>query len=64
MAFFNINVGHVDINLVLFIPTIYHVSFLRFRCNDRDQNGKRFSVKGLKRIKIKCRDSNENSLKI
>ena len=28
--FFIINLGHVDINLVLFIPVICHVSFFRF----------------------------------
>ena len=28
--FFTINLGHMKINLVLFIPTVCHVSFLRF----------------------------------
>ena len=32
----------MDINLILFIPAICHVSFLRFWYNDKDQNEKRF----------------------
>ena len=40
---FIINVGHMDINLVLFISVICYVSFLRFWCNGKNQNGKRFS---------------------
>jgi len=40
--FFIINLGHVDINLVLFIPIVCHVSFLCFWCNGRNQNGKLF----------------------
>ena len=41
--FFIINLGHVYINLILFIPVICHVSFFRFWYNGRDQNEKRFS---------------------
>ena len=63
MAFFNakkyifiINLSHVNINLVLFIPAVCHISFLRFWCNGRDQNRKRFSGQRLKAVKIKFRD--------
>ena len=40
--FFIINLGHMDINLVLFILAVCHINFLRFWCNGRDQNRKRF----------------------
>ena len=54
--FFIINLSHVDINLVLFIPAVYHINFLRFWCNGRDQNRKSFSGQGLKAVKIKFRN--------
>ena len=41
--FFIINLGHVDINLLLFIHAVCHINFLRLWCNSRDQNEKRFS---------------------
>ena len=49
VAFFNvkkkiiINLGHMDINLVLFIQVVFHVSFFHFWSNDKDQNKKHFS---------------------
>ena len=40
--FFIINLSHVDINLVLFIPAVCHISFFHFWCNGKDQNEKHF----------------------
>jgi len=46
----------VDINLVLFIHVVCYIRFLRFWCNGKDQNGKRFLGYGLKAVKIKYKN--------